>query len=161
MSPAFSQARQKNKTLQGERQAFKSTAHPLECFDGSKSSQVSTVYSKDGSCILAPEDPLSLLSPKERIEKTMVIRKPFCPSSPPKLGNHSATFESFPEYKTDPYDEKAVQRGVLPDRHLPRKTADVSQSDNIKERKPFKPSNPAKQRVTVPTALMGITKHHV
>jgi hypothetical protein len=119
------------------------------------------VYAKDASCLLSDADPLSTLSRKEQVETTRVERKPFCPSSPSKFGNHSATFEKFPSYSNDAYDEKAVANFVLPDRHLPRKRADMNQPDSIKERKPFKPSNPAKGRVTVPTALMGITKHHV
>jgi len=152
--------RKKDRELRGDRVAFKSTAHPLECFDGSKSNQVSGIYSKDGSCLAAPEDPLSLMSPKERIETTRVERKPFVQSSPAKSGGQ-ATFEKFPKYQSDAYDEKAVAKGVLPDRHLPRKTADSNQPESIRERKPFRPSNPSKQRLTVPTALMGITKHHV
>lgn len=73
----------------------------------------------------------------------------------------SSVFEKYPENQSDPYDERIVNRAQLPLRRNPVKIGMEGLSDSIKERKPFKPSNIPKSKLTKGTCLVGINKHNV
>lgn len=70
-------------------------------------------------------------------------------------------FEKFPERLPDPYDEKVVNRAMLPLRRNPVKVAMADLPESLKERKSFKPSSGPKTKLTRGTCLMGISKHHL
>jgi hypothetical protein len=75
---------------------FKGTSHPLDFFDTHKNVAASTIYATDEKA-LSPK--------KEKPSEDKKVEKPFKPSSPPKRGFNS-TFTPFPEYKTDPFEQK-------------------------------------------------------
>ncbi|GLE01443.1 hypothetical protein PINS_up010273 [Pythium insidiosum] len=149
-----------HKKMMGERKPFKSTTTGVDFFDEQEHVAAPKVLTWDETCIVKPQDPIELMNPKERAVARAPTFKAWKPNNPIKSGEQGV-FEKFPERTTDPYDEKVVNRAMLPLRRNPVAVAMKDLPASLKERKAFKPSNTPKTKLTRGTCLMGINKHTV
>ncbi|ETW08657.1 hypothetical protein H310_01190 [Aphanomyces invadans] len=149
---------QYHKEKLGDRKAFKSISHSLDFFDTNDHVAASRVYEWDEDCKKKPPEREEMMNPKERAVAHAATYKSWKPTHAGKEGE-SGTFVKFPERLPDPYDERVVNRAMLPNRRNPVEIATQDLPESIRERKPFKPSNVPKQKFTKGTCLLGINKH--
>jgi len=157
----------------GDRKPFKGMAHPVDFLDGFEHTSASKILSWDDGCKMRPHPPEYNMTPKERVERQAELRKdgvlidgfkPFVPSSYVKcLSSNTGTFDPFPAWSSDPYDDIALQRSMMADRNAPVKkmNAKYGLSEALCERKAWRPNQFRKSKMTPSTACMGINKHKI
>ncbi|KAF0683542.1 Aste57867_24399 [Aphanomyces stellatus] len=149
---------QYHKEKLGERKAFKGMAHSLDYFDTNDHVAASRVYEWDEECQKKPPEREELMNPKERAVAHAASYKSWKPTHGGKEGE-AGVFVKFPERMPDPYDERVVNRAMLPNRRNPVEIATADLPESIRERKAFKPSSFPKKKFTKGTCLLGINKH--
>lgn len=137
--------------------AFKAVASRLDYFDSQEHVAASKVYTWDSSCTVRAPPAEESMTPKQRAEATMGdTSKQWKPA-------HTGTmaFDKYPSQLPEPYDERIVNRAMLPSRRNPVKDATKHLPESLRERKAFRPSNGSKSKLTKGTSLVGINKHTV
>ncbi|KDO33201.1 hypothetical protein SPRG_02013 [Saprolegnia parasitica CBS 223.65] len=152
------EAMKRHKEKLGDRKAFKSISHPVDFFDTNDHVAASRVFEWDDDCKKRPPEKEELMNPKERAVAHAPTYKSWRPSHAGKDGE-AGVFDKFPERLPDPYDERVVNRAMLPNRRNPVAIATQGLSDSIRERKSFKPTSGPKKKFTTGTVLLGIHKH--
>jgi hypothetical protein len=90
--------------------------------------------------------------------------KPFKPSATKPLYENRGTFGSYPAaYTGEIYDDVGLRKAMMSDRNAPVKEMNEKHglSDAIKERKPWKPTQTRKVKLTRNIATMRINRHNI
>jgi hypothetical protein len=157
----------------GERKPFKAMAHPVDFIDGHEHVAASSIHSWDDGCKLRPHPPEHNMTPKERVSHRAIVRKhgvmvegykPFRPSNIKPLYETGGAFSPYPPaYANEKYDDVALRHAMMSDRNAPvkRMNEKYGLSEQIKERKPWRPNNARKTKLTRGTACIGINRHNI
>lgn len=123
----------------GDRRPFTSTTRRRDFFD-------CNVFADDGAN----------RKPKEQTRKREIGEvKVFRPSSPPKSG-YNSTLSPFPESMPEQFDDRERRLALLPLRRQPFKEAFKTIPDNLRERKPFRPTTGPRSSVVKPISTMRL-----
>ena len=143
----------KHRALMGEKRPFTSTTRRSEYFDSHDHCSASKIYSNEGfdfpARVEKPLRPKTGGADGEESENRI-----FRPSSPAKVG-YNGTLNAFPEALAEPFDDRARRRAQLPQRRQPIAEGFKGLSDQIRERKPFRPTSGPRSGVTRPMCIVG------
>lgn len=141
---AYEKALKKDRVLHrermGDRRPFTSTTRRREFFDYG-------VFADPGAANRKPKEHTHKREPCDF--------KVFRPSSPPKSG-YNGTLSPFPESMPEQFDDRERRLALLPMRRHPFKEAFKAIPDNLRERKPFRPTTGPRSSVVKPISTMRL-----